>query len=644
MKKGCKAKRPKAATRVKEEVLDKGQEVQDKESFDKPRVGKTPVIKPREYTEAELEEMYSEEKLGPVVSQCPPPEVMAARREAIKEAALQAVKDFYTKLTPIDELNEEERLAAEREAEDFYYGLLSITGARNLKITNYQLRPELDSNGSTKKDKEGNPKYVKIGMHIEDIARNLSVATGGWPKRVGKLLFVPGTLTVCGEELPSYEPVYLETPPELFAWYGKRLRNPIRWEGAADMVNRETFFAHLQASAEAFQSVETVPHFPALPGRYYLHRPLPASDGGYRLFQLLDRFRPATPRDRALLLAAILTVFWGARPGTRPAFMFYAPDSDAKGGRGVGKTTVAKIIGRLAGGFLSYRQGASFDRFMSQLMTPSASAIRVCLIDNLKTTHFSNSDIEALITADVINGHRLYHGNASRPNDITWILTVNKGNLSKDMAQRFIPVCVERPDYTRTWERETVEFIDAYRPQILAGIGGLLTPEGEETDPPSPGTRAGPTGRETYSAPYRTPPNARLSSPTARPSRTATRRRVTLCATCSLTTSSWAGTTPPRPSCSSPARPWQGLSARPPASRMDASPPPATSAHSTSRRCVRARTAASSGGAGSGSASIASPTRSPWSCGPSPKRSSIARTSRRPRPRGTRRRGSRGPV
>jgi len=91
------------------------------------------------------------------------------------------------------------------------------------------------------KDKDGRAttKTVCIGLPIDRIKLNLLDATGGWPKRVGPLLFAPA----------AEGPLYLESDPEKFAWIAGRLggtlSNPIRWADGQGKVTKAEFCAYL---------------------------------------------------------------------------------------------------------------------------------------------------------------------------------------------------------------------------------------------------------------------------------------------------------------------------------------------------------------------------------------------------------------
>jgi hypothetical protein len=323
----------------------------------------------------------------------------------------------------------------------------------------------------TIKDKEGTEKTVRVGLTVSEIHEQLSELLGTWPKRVGKLLFVAD-----GNEVR-----WLENTTQTFAWIGAQLVEPVRWAVGVDKVSRDVFDAHLRFEAESFAAVEPLPHHPPLPGHYYTNPPLQGGDGK-ALAALLRRFQPASEIDRSLIRAAFLTPFWGGMPGARPAFLIESDDDDGEGGRGTGKSTLAKAIAHLAGRHMDVSPQDDFSRVVTRLLTPSALNKRVALLDNVKTLHFSWADLEGLITNDVINGHRMFVGDAERPNTLTWFITLNNASLSKDMAQRCNIVRVKRPDRDDTWEEETWRMIAENRWAIIRDILAALAGEHERLE------------------------------------------------------------------------------------------------------------------------------------------------------------------
>src|SRR5262245_50991361 len=64
----------------------------------------------------------------------------------------------------------------------------------------------------------------------------------------------------------------------------------------------------------------------------------------------------------------------------------------------------------------------------------------------------------------------MYVGEATRPNTITWFLTLNGASLSTDMAQRSVIIKVRRPTRAGNWEEQTLQFILDNRQHIIADL------------------------------------------------------------------------------------------------------------------------------------------------------------------------------
>lgn len=314
----------------------------------------------------------------------------------------------------------------------------------------------------------GKKNLVKYGLPAQAIEARLKELSKGWPRRVGNLLFA---------EAPGPKPLWLETPSQLFAWISSLLpageANGLRWAQGPDMMSEGRFLAYLAQQSEAYDAVESYPHWPPLPSTYYMHPPVTGGDGR-ALRELVRRFSPATPVDQDLIEAFFLSLLWGGPPGSRPAWLFTCEEGDSKGGRGVGKSTVAKLGARLVGGHIDLASSDRMTDTITRLLSPDALERRVVLLDNLKTTKLSWGELEAAITTDSISGHRLYHGEGRRPNTLTYALTLNGASLSRDMAQRCVIVKLARPKYSATWERETIDLIERRRWEILGDILGRL--------------------------------------------------------------------------------------------------------------------------------------------------------------------------
>lgn len=302
---------------------------------------------------------------------------------------------------------------------------------------------------------------VPVGRSGGEVLDELAAYTGGWPKRVGGLLFARGM---------DGGLVWMKRGAELFAWidsqYGGDGRSGFEWAGGRDCLTREDFFTYCQQNAEAWQQVELYPHEPRIAGHYYFH-PEVAGGDGKALDELVYRFRPATPEDQDLIRLFFVTLVWGGPPRQRPVFLFESATGAKHGGRGSGKTTVAVVGARLVGGMLMISPREHIKDVHSRLLSPDGLTKRVALIDNLKTLRYSDADLEGMITSPVISGKQMYVGEGQRPNSLVWVVTSNKPSFSKDLSMRSVIVRLTTPTYTPDWEAEVNALVDARRWEII---------------------------------------------------------------------------------------------------------------------------------------------------------------------------------
>jgi hypothetical protein len=320
----------------------------------------------------------------------------------------------------------------------------------------------------TEQGQDGNTVPIETGLPITALGQRLAELTSGWPKRVGALLFA---------ESQDGRPLWLPNSDALFAWIGQQIpaevANPVCWATGRDKVTKGEFYQYLEQTAEAFDAVEAFPHYPPLPRTCYMH-PLPTGGDGKALAGLLDRFTLATAADADLVRAFFLSLLWGGQPGQRPAWLFTSEEGDTEGGRGVGKSALVRAGARLVGGHVDGSPGEPIEKLVTRLLSGEGIDKRLVLLDNIKTLRFSWAELEGLITNDVISGHRMYAGEGRRPNTLTFCLTLNGASMSRDMAQRCVPVHVKRPPYQARWEEAIAAFVDANRWAIIGDILAIL--------------------------------------------------------------------------------------------------------------------------------------------------------------------------
>lgn len=309
---------------------------------------------------------------------------------------------------------------------------------------------------------------ARPGITFQQIAGDVLRLTGGWPKRVGERLFVAN---------PDYTPRWIDSAVALFGWLSARSGDTggvVEWGRQQDHLSKSEFFEQFRQQVESFDDLQTFPHYPARPGTYYLHPPLP-EDGIGAFDELLAHFLPATDADRYLIRAFFLTLVWGGSEGSRPVFVFEAA-AEGQPGQGSGKSTVAMAAGELLGGFISIDLAtAEKTEIPTRLLSDQGRVCRLAVFDNLKGTRTSNSLVESYITATKISGKQLYQGEGKRSNILTWAITSNQPAFSRDFAQRVYPIRLDRPTYLPRWRTALDTLIATRRWEIIADMAAELT-------------------------------------------------------------------------------------------------------------------------------------------------------------------------
>lgn len=301
------------------------------------------------------------------------------------------------------------------------------------------------------------PKILPVS--ISEIVTEITSRSNGFPKRVGQALFVKQ-----GETGISW----LQNPAALFGWIGRVDGQPVNFKRQGHLHSQAEVYAELQMSAEEYSAVETLPHFPPIPGHYYVGGDVIPGDGT-TLEALVDRYSPESEIDRDLMIAAFATPFWGGPGGKRPIFVI---TSDA--GRGAGKSTLAEHIAAIAGGHVEISPKEDISLIKQRLLSPEGVMKRVAILDNLKSLRFSSAEFEALVTAKTISGKRMYVGEGQRPGTITFILTVNGASFGRDISQRSVMIKIAAPKRSADWSSETLKFIEDNREALIADIAAFL--------------------------------------------------------------------------------------------------------------------------------------------------------------------------
>jgi hypothetical protein len=314
-------------------------------------------------------------------------------------------------------------------------------------------------------------KIVRATVTLPHIVQHLKSLVGLWPKRIGSLPFY----------LDGREIKLLDSPEKFFAWV--QSRTGLSWGGGLDkdgasLCTKQEMYAHICQGNEfeQYRAAESLPHWPRLPLHFYTWAaPEGYTPDGSHFNALLDKFSNyESEHDRAMLRALFLAPAWGGPYGARPCWVIEAPD------RGCGKTQVANIVGKLYGGYLDFDLTRSGEEDLAtRLLSEGGLTKRIVRVDNVKRQAGSGL-VENLITSDDISGKRLFHGEASRPNTMCWIITANGLRMSRDMSERSFVLRLRRltdAEKSGAWRQDVLNLIDTKRDYILADIGAILTAE-----------------------------------------------------------------------------------------------------------------------------------------------------------------------
>jgi hypothetical protein len=314
-------------------------------------------------------------------------------------------------------------------------------------LRNFKLVPSKSENPNKAWDKEP--------LLVPAIAERLLLLTDGWPKSCAGQLFV---------ETDTKEIRRFTDYNQLFGWVGSRV--PVEFAGGDGCLTKKEVYSQLPFHVEQYVDVEEWPHFPPRHGNYYAKSFEPGD--GSKLDEFLDFFAPATEHDRELIIAFIATTFWGGSPGRRVCFGI-----DSIVGTGGGKSELVKRVAKLTGGNYEFdAKEIKEENLRKQLV--NGEKHRVALLDNVKESCLSSSIIESLVTSATVAGHRLHIGYGSRPNTITWAITMNGIALSRDLAQRTVIIRLNQPSRSGTWDDDVDRFIADHHDEIIADIAAFF--------------------------------------------------------------------------------------------------------------------------------------------------------------------------
>ncbi|MBQ0754231.1 MAG: hypothetical protein KBT87_02150 [Gammaproteobacteria bacterium] len=190
------------------------------------------------------------------------------------------------------------------------------------------------------------------------------------------------------------------------------------------------------------------------------------------LMQPFNKFCVATPLDRGVLLAAILTAIQRPVLGTAPAIGLDAPV------QGTGKTYLALCLGVLATGLVAkvypHTGGRDDEETRKRLTAMLADGEQVIVWDNV-LGHFDSAALAAFITSQTYSDRVLGKSETvTFPNRALLLITGNNLTLAGDMPRRVLKcrldAQVDNPAL-RKFDSDPLQYIQQHRQEIVqAGL------------------------------------------------------------------------------------------------------------------------------------------------------------------------------
>lgn len=344
--------------------------------------------------------------------------------------------------------------------------LSSVEAAKEANKTpfrNYDVEQTTDARGK----KHDN----KIPRQINAMIRDLHVRLLGAPYRVGEELF--------DRDRDSGEICYIYEQAELFSWIARKTNTLVDWARLDGCVTKQEFFSALKSEATFYSAISFVPDYPARDDVFYSHPAIPAPSKDHQVFKnFVDFFNPVDDINKSLLAAFIMAPIFYRPMVARPLWIIDSPD-----GQGSGKSMIPEMVAFLYGNRIDdgkpidvnlYDLEHNYQEIVKRIISTKGRNARILRLDNV-TGVLRSSNLATLVTAGSISGRASYgRGEESRPNNLTYVVTVNGATVDTDIASRAYYLMVARPKMNPHWTGEVISYIMRHRMQIFSDIADII--------------------------------------------------------------------------------------------------------------------------------------------------------------------------
>jgi len=320
-------------------------------------------------------------------------------------------------------------------------------------------------------DRRGKKTEEKLPRQINELIRDLHTRLLGAPYRVGEELF--------DRDRETGEICYIYDSSDLFSWIARKTNNVVDWARLDGCITKQEFFSALKSEATFYSAISFVPDYPAREDVYYAHPEIPRPSEGHKVFwRFVDFFNPTDDINRSLLTAFVMAPIFYKPMVARPLWIIDSPD-----GQGSGKSIIPEMVAFLYGENLYegkpidvslYDLERNYQEIIKRIISTKGRNARILRLDNV-TGVLRSSNLATLVTAGSIAGRPSYgRGEESRPNNLTYVVTVNGATVDTDIASRAYYIKVAKPKMNPHWTSDVIAYIQRNRMQIFADIIDII--------------------------------------------------------------------------------------------------------------------------------------------------------------------------
>lgn len=320
--------------------------------------------------------------------------------------------------------------------------------------------------GKTRREK-------KLPRLINEMVRDLHIRLLGAPFKVGAQMF--------DQDRDSSGINYIYDSAGLFSWIARKTNNHVEWAKIDGCVTKNEFYEALLSEAREYASISYIPDYPRRRDVYYAHPELPQPSAGHSAFwRFVDFFSPVDEINRLLIASFIMSPIFYLPKVDKPMWIIDSPD-----GQGSGKSTIPFLTAYLYGG--GHGQGGevidvtiydlekNYTEVVKRLISTEGRQGRIFLLDNVKGM-LKSANLAKLVTAAGISGRASYgRGEESRPNNLTYVVTINSATVDTDIASRAFYIMVKKPRRMANWKIDVCRYIEENRMQIFADIIDIIS-------------------------------------------------------------------------------------------------------------------------------------------------------------------------